>query len=97
MTRKHSRKARREAREQAKKQRRLIIAGIGGILILVVIAFAVLRGQNPGTEPASGETSIAPKVGALAPDFQLASIDGDQVKLSDFRGQPVAVTFMHTW
>jgi len=34
---------------------------------------------------------------ALAPDFELTSSDGETVKLSDYRGQPVAVTFMHTY
>ena len=97
MAQKHSRKARREAQEHAKKQRRLVIAGFAVVLVLMVAAFAVLRGQNPGTESSSAEPSVAPEVGALAPDFQLVSKDGEQVKLSDFRGRPVAVTFMHTW
>ncbi len=97
MAQKHSRKARREAQEQAKKQRRLIIAGFAGVLILMVAAFVVLRGQDPGTDSAAAEPSIAPKVGALAPDFQLVSIGGEQVKLSDFRGRAVAINFMHTW
>jgi cytochrome oxidase Cu insertion factor (SCO1/SenC/PrrC family) len=97
MTQKRSRKARREAQGKAKKQRRLRIAGFAGILILMVAAFVFLRGEDAGTESAVSGPSIAPKVGALAPDFQLASIEGEQVKLSDFRGRPVAVTFMHTW
>jgi peroxiredoxin len=36
-------------------------------------------------------------VGALAPDFELVSNKGERVKLSDYRGLPVAVNFMHTW
>jgi peroxiredoxin len=37
----------------------------------------------------------APKVGDLAPDFELADTTGDkQVRLSDFRGRkPVALVF----
>ena len=97
MAQKQSRKARREARDQVKKQRYLMIAGLAGILLVLVAAFAVLRGQFPGAQSATGELSTAPVVGALAPDFQLVSNDGEQVKLSDFRGRPVAVTFMHTW
>ncbi len=97
MTQKRSRKARREALGQAKKRRRVMIAGFAGILILMVAAFTVFRGQDPGTESAAAESSIAPEVGALAPDFQLVTVDGEQVKLSDYRGSPVAVTFMHTW
>ncbi len=37
----------------------------------------------------------APKVGALAPDFELYNVSGEhRVRLSDFRGQkPVALVF----
>ena len=107
MAQKHSQKARREAREQAKKQWRLMISGFAVMLVLTVAAFAFLRGQTPQAGPSlaesslaessSAEPSVAPEVGALAPDFQLASRDGEQVKLSDYHGKPVAVTFMHTW
>ena len=97
MTQKQSRRARRESRERAKKQRTMMVVGIAGILLVITAAFVVLRGQFPGSESAAGELSTAPVVGALAPDFQLVSNAGEQVKLSDFRGRPVAVTFMHTW
>ena len=97
MTQKRSRKARREAQGQAKKQRRLMIAGFAGVLIVLIAAFVTLRGQSTDPGPGTAELSTAPKVGALAPDFQLISNDGEQVKLSNYRGQPVAVTFMHTW
>lgn len=97
MTQKQSRRARREAREQAKKQRYLKLAGVASVLLVMVAAFAVLRGQFPGSQSGEGELSTAPVVGALAPDIQLVSNAGEQVKLSDFRGRPVAVTFMHTW
>ena len=97
MTDKRSRRVRREAQEQERKQRYLMIAGVAGVVLVMVAAFAVLRGQFPGSQSENGELTTAPVVGALAPDFQLVSNDGEQVKLSDFRGRPVAVTFMHTW
>lgn len=34
-----------------------------------------------------------PKVGSKAPDFNLASVDGGRVRLSDFRGKTVWLTF----
>jgi len=39
--------------------------------------------------------ALAPKVGDLAPDFELCDVDGENpVRLSDFRGQkPVALMF----
>ena len=35
-------------------------------------------------------------VAAIAPDFELQTPEGEQVSLSDYRGSPVALTFMHT-
>ncbi len=40
---------------------------------------------------------IAPVAGALAPDFTLKGLDGDQVSLSDLRGQVVLLNFWTTW
>ncbi len=97
MAKRRSRKTRREGRKQEKKQRRLMIAGALVIVVLIAAAFAVLRGRDSGTDTAASGPATAPKVGSLAPDFQLVSNLGEQVKLSDYRGQPVAVNFMHTW
>ena len=35
--------------------------------------------------------------GVQAPDFTLLSLDGQKVKLSDFRGKPVVLNFWATW
>lgn len=35
--------------------------------------------------------------GALAPDFLLEQLDGPDLRLSDFRGQPVVLNFWATW
>lgn len=40
---------------------------------------------------------VAPIKGAIAPDFTLTSLSGEEVSLSDFRGQPVLVNFWATW
>jgi peroxiredoxin len=37
------------------------------------------------------------KNGSVAPDFQLKSLDGKQVRLSDFRGKAVLLNFWATW
>ena len=36
-------------------------------------------------------------VGQPAPDFTLRTLTGDEVSLSDFRGQPVLINFWTTW
>ncbi len=41
--------------------------------------------------------SVDPQEGALAPDFLLERLDGGEMRLSDFRGQPVVLNFWATW
>jgi cytochrome c biogenesis protein CcmG/thiol:disulfide interchange protein DsbE len=41
----------------------------------------------------SAATEVGPEVGKLAPDFTLQDINGETVKLSDFRGKIVMVNF----
>lgn len=42
-------------------------------------------------------TEVQAKEGALAPDFLLETLEGDDLRLSDLRGQPVVVNFWATW
>ena len=39
----------------------------------------------------------APRVGHLAPDFLLPTLDGREVRLSDYRGHVVFLNFWATW
>ncbi len=39
----------------------------------------------------------APRVGHLAPDFVLSTLDGREVRLSDYRGHVVFLNFWATW
>lgn len=50
--------------------------------------------------PESEESTMATiglGVGQIAPDFELETLDGEIVKLSDFRGERVMVNFWATW
>ncbi len=38
-------------------------------------------------------STSAPKVGSVAPDFVLSSTGGQNVRLSDYKGQPVVLVF----
>jgi cytochrome oxidase Cu insertion factor (SCO1/SenC/PrrC family) len=46
---------------------------------------------------ATANLPIAPVKGARAPDFMLTDLSGDEVSLSDLRGQAVLVNFWATW
>ncbi|MCH8201169.1 MAG: TlpA family protein disulfide reductase [Chloroflexi bacterium] len=41
--------------------------------------------------------NVSAEEGALAPDFLLEALDGEETRLSDFRGQPVVLNFWATW
>lgn len=49
------------------------------------------------TEESEEEVAEGLEVGNLAPDFELETLDGETVKLSDFRGERVMVNFWATW
>jgi protein SCO1/2 len=64
-----------------------------GALAAVMLAVGLLM-PSVGSRP-DGQPSPLPKIGP-APEFALISQDAAPVKLSDFRGKVVAVTFIYT-
>ena len=76
------------------------IATIGAVLVLGVSWIAYSRALVGGTSTVSNEATTlqaAAVAGHPAPDFELASPDGEIYKLSDFKGQPVILNFWATW
>jgi cytochrome c biogenesis protein CcmG, thiol:disulfide interchange protein DsbE len=51
-----------------------------------------LSTNQPGVIP-----KMAIKAGNQAPDFSLKSVDGREIRLSDFRGKPVLINLWATW
>lgn len=51
--------------------------------------------EETGTPADSDETGL--EVGDIAPDFQLETMNGEMIALSDLRGQRVMVNFWATW
>lgn len=41
--------------------------------------------------------TVAPEIGARAPDFTLEDTNGQQVSLADYRGKPVLLVFYASW
>ncbi len=87
---KESRKKRAQTRRRKQRRTRLIW-GVTLAGLLVIGGLQALSNRREST------ASLAPEVGALAPDFTLANLGGQLVSLSDFRGRPVAAMFFHTW
>jgi len=69
------------------------VTGKGGIMrilmSMLIIALSIVTLLSGGCT--SSETDDTPEL--MAPDFQLLNLDGQQVALSDFRGQPVLINF----
>jgi peroxiredoxin len=91
----------------------LIVQLLVGILIGAALALIVLVGfpgeetsktaystAITNTETISNETDlgeIAPVVGAMAPNFQLQDVNGDDVAITDFEGNVIMLNFWATW
>jgi peroxiredoxin len=81
---------------------RSIVIGAVGIAALVGIAFVATLPAAPSVSTASEPVDIAlleiaPTQGALAPDFSLFNLDGEQITLSELRGHPIMINLWATW
>ncbi len=57
---------------------------------LFVVAFSLLTSKDPAPASFTSPTRDAPR-------FDVASLEGGQVKLDDYKGRPVLVNFWATW
>ncbi len=81
----------------------------GGLLFGLVLGLLIFYGPprlpalpafGSGSEGPAGPTATpapAPVLGAPAPDFTLAALDGGTVTLSSLRGKVVLINFWATW
>lgn len=47
--------------------------------------------------PNSGQAGAGVPIGSAAPDFELKTLEGETIRLSDLKGQPVVINFFATW
>lgn len=76
-----------------------ILAGIAVALVLIVggITAAVVASSGDSGSADTKTTALSAKVGEPAPDFELTTLDGKTVKLSDYAGTPVVLNFWASW
>jgi thiol-disulfide isomerase/thioredoxin len=74
-----------------------VLGGQGGGETESGVAIQNAQVLAPPPAPGHGDLDVAPKVGSLAPDFEISDYDGDRHRLSSFRGRPVYVNFWATW
>lgn len=73
-------------------KRNIVIFG----LLIVVIAGMILAGKfRPPSSP--DRFDQANFKGKPAPDFELETLEGQKIKLSDYRGKAVVLNFWATW
>jgi peroxiredoxin len=74
-----------------------IILVVVAVVIAGMLFFAVKRAhKNSASIPQDTNMGVA-KVGGLAPNFTLQTLDGKKVSLADYRGKAVLVNFWATW
>jgi thiol-disulfide isomerase/thioredoxin len=81
----------------------LLVVTLLGLLAVQACKVTYQSGTSDGQEATESTTNdeqkatVGVNVGELAPDFSLADLDGNQISLSDFRGETVFVNFWATW
>ena len=72
----------------------------GQQVVLVPVDASTWAARQPApaaTPGAAAAPGVAPTPGEPAPDFALATIEGDSIRLSDYRGKVVLLDFWATW
>jgi thiol-disulfide isomerase/thioredoxin len=77
----------------------MILISVGCLICCVVtICVACLAvGWIFSSQTGGLDLDLAPQTGKVAPDFQLESLDGEQITLAKYRGKPVMINFWALW
>jgi peroxiredoxin len=78
----------------------LLSLGVLAIVLGSALAIGLARQNGAQVELTGGAAdnlASEPVKGALAPDFELTDLEGNQIRLSDLRGSPLLINFWATW
>ncbi|AMM92920.1 TlpA disulfide reductase family protein [Peribacillus simplex] len=71
---------------------------IASVVLLSLITIAIVQAMDNEPKGKDEKDSLGGlKIGAKAPDFNLKTLDGKQVELSDYKGKKVMLNFWATW
>ena len=71
-----------------------VMLAVTALAIGVIVILNVFSRDQSAQRSLPGSSSVA---GKPAPDFTLSTLDGAEVSLSQFRGQPVLINFWASW
>src|SRR5258708_23981671 len=77
----------------------LVTRSVLTVVVIGVLAFIVAGLLRPGaasTTSSSSGATVGLQIGDVAPNFTLTSLDGKQVGLSQFPGEPVMLNFWYS-
>lgn len=75
---------------------------IAAVVLITMLTVAIVQAMDkkstaPETTDQTTTAQDGLKIGAKAPDFQLTTLTGETVKLSDFKGKKIMLNFWATW
>jgi peroxiredoxin len=70
---------------------------LGGLTIGLLMGYLVIRGSGRSSESGLSSRNAVPARGLPIADFELNTLTGEKVQLSQFRGQAVMINFWGTW